>query len=572
MTYRFFCVYLPNMRKKTRLLPILCWTVISLALAGCRNAGQDVPDASSVKTVRFRACAADTRTAFDEAVDGVYRTRWTENDSEVLLSLNYGQAEPSAVTPSADGQTASFEASFDASATSSPYTFYAVSPASAARAISPSRSAWSVYIAAEQTPSALSVDEAAQLLVAKSDACATLPDEVDLHFSHLTAYGRVTLDNLALGDATVRKVELVFSTPVVGEWYWAEDGTLTANGDSHTITLDTDASGDLWFACAPVDVSGETMTLTVFTSLGELTKEITFPEGRKFTSGKVARFSVDMAGIEFLQTYEYRLVTDASTLREGDELVIVNADGTYALGGQISTIPAHREQVAVQVTGGILADPGEAAVLTLSAGLTSGSWSFATGTGYLAAAGSGEILREIDAKNPYSSWDITVSEGIATVKSKRGTSSYIRYSASGARFSCYASASSQADITLFRKEATGLVGPVVEDPFASVTGIGSHVAGAERVYVPEEDQISRSYDADGKLVFALLNSETLEQLVVTGYDPSLVKGQEVTVTVDYRRGLQEILTARPYTLRVVREDGPLVWLGNGSGEGFILKK
>ena len=235
------------------------------ALAGCRNAEQDVPDASSVKTVRFLAGAADTRTAFEEAVNGVYQTRWTCNDSEVLLSLNYGKAEASAVTPSADGKTASFEASFDASAATSPYTFYAVSPASAARAISPSRSAWSVYIAAEQTPSAQSVDEAAQLLAAKSAASASLPDEVDLHFAHLTAYGRITLNNLELGEAVVRKVELVFSTPVVGEWYWGEDGTLTSNGGSHTITLNTDASGDLWFACAPVDVSGATMTLTVFT-------------------------------------------------------------------------------------------------------------------------------------------------------------------------------------------------------------------------------------------------------------------------------------------------------------------
>ena len=114
---------------------------------------------------------------------------------------------------------------------------------------------------------------------------------MQLHFAHLTAYGRLSLKNLELEDATVSKVELTFSTPVVGEWYWAEDGTLTSNGASHTITLDTDASGELWFACAPVDVSGETLSLSVYTTHGILSKEITFPEGRKFTSGKVARFS-----------------------------------------------------------------------------------------------------------------------------------------------------------------------------------------------------------------------------------------------------------------------------------------
>ena len=101
---------------------LVCVAVLSALslLAGCRNVVQEIPEVSSVKTVRFHAGTADTRTAFDEPVNGVYRTRWTANDSDVLLSLNYGKAESSAVTPSADGVTASFEASFDASAAMAP--------------------------------------------------------------------------------------------------------------------------------------------------------------------------------------------------------------------------------------------------------------------------------------------------------------------------------------------------------------------------------------------------------------------------------------------------------------------
>ena len=71
------------------------------ALAGCRHAEQEIPEAASTKMVRFHAGTDGTRTAFAEAVDGVYQTLWTENDSDVLLSLNYGKAESSAVTPSA---------------------------------------------------------------------------------------------------------------------------------------------------------------------------------------------------------------------------------------------------------------------------------------------------------------------------------------------------------------------------------------------------------------------------------------------------------------------------------------
>lgn len=537
------------------------------ALSGCRNAEQEVPEASSVKTVRFHAGAAPTRTAFAEAVDGVYQTLWTENDSDILLSLNYGKAEVSAVTPSADGTTASFEASFDASATSAPYTFYAVSPASAARAISPSRSAWSVYIAAFQHPSALSVDEDAQLLVAKSAASATLPGEVDLHFSHLTAYGRIALKNLELGDATVSKVDLVFSTPVVGEWYWGEDGTLTANGDSHTITLDTDASGDLWFACAPVDVSGQTLKLVVFTDQGNLTREITFPEGRKFNSGKVARFSVDMAGIEIQGGDTFVLVTDASELQVGDEVLVVSKDGTYALGAQQSS---YRKEVSVNATGGVIADPGEATVLTLELGSAIGTWSFRTGNAYLASTSSGNNLTEVASKNANASWKVTVSSSATLIQAQAGGSKLMKHNPSAHRFSCYKNSSTNVEnVVLYRKGS--VPASVEDDPLTAYDAYGSYLTGVERTYEPGVDQLLRSYP-DGKLEFAILRAADKEQLVVSGFDPSLAKGDAVTVTVAWRKGLNFLLKEKSFDLKVVKEDGPKVWLGDGSGQGLILKK
>ena len=542
------------------------------ALAGCRNAEQDVPDASSLKTVRFRAGAAETRTAFDEPVNGVYQTRWTANDSDVLLSLNYGKAESSAVTPSADGKTASFEASFDASDATSPYTFYAVSPASAARAISPSRSAWSVYIAADQKPSAQSVDEAAQLLVAKSAATTTLPDDVDLHFAHLTAYGRITLNNLELGDATVRKVELVFSTPVVGEWYWGEDGTLTSNGGSHTIALDTDASGDLWFACAPVDVSGAKMTLTVYTNHGELIKEITFPEGRKFTSGKVARFSVDMAGIEFPTNEGYFPVTNSKTLKTGDKLLIVNSTGTHALGQQMTLGTPIRLAREVEVEAGRILDPGRATVLTLHEGSIPNSWSFYTGSGYLTAEESGYALKESDEINALSSWKVVMASGITLICSAGDASLFIYHNPSINGFACYPIDAQEELLTLaIYRLGSGYVPALEEDPLTEKSEFGCYLNGSERTYVKGSDQIHRSYQ-DGKLEFVLLNASEKEQLVISGFDPSLTKGREAVVKVSWRKGLQILMNERPYTMRVVKEDGSKVWLGDGFGQGFILKK
>ena len=537
------------------------------ALAGCRNTEQEVPDAGSLKTVRFHAGTADTRTAFAEASGGVYRTLWTENDSDVLLSLNYGKAEASAITPSADGATASFEASFNASAATAPYTFYAVSPASAARAISPSRNAWSVSIAAEQTPSALSVDEAAQLLVAKSAASATIPEEVDLHFSHLTAYGRISLRNLSLGDASVRKVELVFSTPVVGEWYWGEDGTLTSNGASHTITLNTDASGDLWFACAPVDVSGQTMRLTVYSSQGAFTKEITFPEGRKFTSGKVARFSVDMEGLGVDDSAFY-LVTDLSALEEGCHVLFLNQARTSALGAQNGN---YREAVTTgfSVTDDrvVLADDSPVTVFTMEVGQTRGYWSFKEAGGYLATVNQDKNYVQLLAeKNGNASWTISFDkDGSANVVAKSGVRKMLRYNPTDPRFTCYRSG--QEMPRLYRK---GHGSPVQDDPFCTRSEYGLYLGGTERTYVKGADQMARSY-VDGRLEFVLLNASTKEQLVISGYDPSLRKGGQARVSVRYRKGFN-LLVDQEYTLTVVQEAGPKVWLGDGSGQGIILKK
>lgn len=543
------------------------------ALAGCRNVEQEVPESASLKTIRFHAGTEETRTAFAAPEEGVYRTLWTENDREILLSLNYGKAEGSAVAISADSRTASFEAAFDASAATAPYTFYAVSPASAARAISPSRTAWSVNIAAVQTPLPTSVDEAAQLLVAKSDGMTSLPDEVDLHFSHLTGYGRVTLKNLDLGEETVKKVDLIFSTPVVGEWYWGEDGTIVSNGASHTITLNTDASGDLWFACAPVSVGGATLVVKVYGTQTVLSKEITFPEGRTFASGKVARFSVDMAGAEAVVfDGAFLPVTSVSDLVEDGEYVIVNVEGIYALGAQSNEGTAHREQVEIVMEDGRVVDAGEATVLTLKAGDREGTWSFHTGSGYLSAAASKNVLQESSEKNGLSSWSISLpGDGTAIIQAQEGASTLIKYNASADRFSCYKeSANNMHDVVLYRR-ATGADNPTAVDPLTENDGYGCYLDDARWVYSRGTDQIFRSYVDDGSVEFILLDPASRKQLVVSGFDPSLTQGQETEISVQYRQGSQ-ILLAKSYRLTVVREDGPKVWLSAGKGKGIILKK
>ena len=299
-------------------------------------------------------------------------------------------------------------------------------------------------------------------------------------------------------------------------------------------------------------------------------KEITFPEGRSFASGKVARFSVNMAGVEFVKGNIYVPLTDVSLLKEGGKYLILSADQTYALGPQsTSGSTPYRERVRVTVEDGVIVDPGDAEVLELRRGVSEGTWSFHSASGYLAAGKSGNALRTIAGRSDYSSWVVSISGKEAKMQAQKGESTYLRYNASSPRFSCYSSASSQKGIILYRM-VDSETGAVEDDPLTAQSEYGCYMKGAERKYVKGVDQILRSYP-DGKLEFVILNAQAKEQLVISGFDPALRKDDLATVSVRYRKGFN-MLTDETYALKVVKEDGPTVWLGDGSGQGFILKK
>ena len=247
---------------------LLLSAVLSLAVACDTH-----PEALS-GTVRFLAEECITRTAFGEAEGNLYPVRWTEGEAPVLISLNSLTPVEAGVQAAPDGRSARFEASFQAVAGEA-YNFYALSPASAFQGISDGE--WAYSVPAVQTPGAESVDPAALVLCARSETTDTWPEEVRLSFSHLTAYGKLSLSGI---NSDVRAVQLIF-------------------GEGDTLTVNTTATRDIWFGLKPRDVSGQTVTLSVRTGSGRYSRSITFPEGRCFEAGKVARFEVDLSGAAF---------------------------------------------------------------------------------------------------------------------------------------------------------------------------------------------------------------------------------------------------------------------------------
>ena len=520
-----------------------------------------VPD--PIQTVRFYAEPVDTKARFGEDDgNGVRPTLWSSNDSEVKLSLNYGSAVAAGVVPSSDFGTASFEATFDFSGVSGPYTFYSVSPASAALALSPSRSAWKVSIPCEQTPSDASPDEAGIILAAASDefASATQVGDVNLYFNHLTAYGRMSVVNLDLADGeTVSAVELTVTTPIVGDWYWETSGSgITDYGASSTLTVNTSRTSDIWFACAPVEVGGEMMTVSVFTSAGCHEQLVEFPAGRKFEAGQVAVFSVDMDGADFIAagsgsvsspvTASMTAFTSVSGYVGSDENVSYEASQ-----GEAQTAPGvFSDEIRIYQNGGLLTITANNDKTITN--VTIGS-SMATKVQVMFDSGSFGSDNNISANGTFSTGTISAS---TVVFKCTGTSKTARL---------YLNSLS---VTYAETGSSAVAGP---DPMLQKTDYGCWLGtGLEWALDPGVNQVTRAYDTNGVLTYTIINPDTVEELEISGYKKSYIKGDKVTLTVNWRYGRVNRLNNASYTMTVIKEQGPMVWLSDGNGKGAIIKK
>ena len=432
--------------------------------SACVREPEMIPSAGE-QTVLFTAEPIETRTAFTDPTGDSYPVLWTANDKQVKVMLNMTEAKDVDVTPSDDFKTASFVASFKDTTT---YTFFVVSPASAYLSHYEKVSGEVAYrlgmtVPSAQTPTAKSVDEAAQILIAKSETTTgtTAPEKVSLSFKHWTAYGKFSLTNLALGDAKIEAVDLTAEEPWAGRWYYFfADQTSKVNSGSNTITVNTTSASDIWFACAPVDLSGKKLTVKVKTDKGTLTKEITMPADRKFQSGKIACFNVDMKGIEIQEPQVYELVTKTDDLLYNSKIIIAAASSEYDFAIGTTQNGNNRKAEGVTRDGIKILDPSSSVeIFSLEAGTESGTYAFKGQDGkYIYAPGGGNYLRSTETKDAAASWAVTFKEGYVILESKAAdkTQRFLRYNKSNTVFSCYTETSSVRDsVALYKLVGSG---------------------------------------------------------------------------------------------------------------------
>ena len=581
---------------KSHISRITAFLAAAATLAGCATIQeQDLSPATQVResrTISFLAKGTDTKTTFGEKNDdGVYSTFWNENDKAVI-SLNMATGvESGEITLSDNARSAAFSAEIQTSQAEAPYTFYAISPSAAVLGISKSHGGWKLHIPSDQTPLDGSPDEGSQIIVA-SESVSSIPDEVKLNFSHLTSYGKLSLTNLSIdGDDAVESVVLDLEEPWAGEFFYNyEDATLEENGSSKSITLSTSKTSDLWFSCAPVDVSGKKLTVTVVTGKGSYTKTVTFPSGRKFASGRVASFSVNFSGVA-IKDHErtpdkkiYRLVKDASALEAGKEILIVSSDGLYAAGsGQTNYRTAVDIIVENETIDSETLDPS-VDIYTLETGTVSGTWAFALGgSSYLSGQTSSNNLPTTTRKGGNTNWIVSItSDGIATVGCNyaytTGSYRHIRYNKSAARFSGYKSSSSTvwnsttngtSPISLYMEDV--LPGEAVSHPVLDENAYGAYLTIGNYIYSEGSDHLSREYGSS-TVDFAIISSpEDQVSSEFQGIPLTLEKGD--TFNLRYlRKNGQATEIDKSMMVTVLKIDGPKVWLESADGNSFIVKK
>ena len=463
----------PKMRsamKKTLLFAAFAAALI-FSVSCNKETRNDVPEQPALRTVTFNAISPETKTVFGDKSGTKYPVLWQAGD-KINYSFNFGDIPTTAlaVTPSADGTTASFSGKF---AESSSYQFIFVSPAEAFKSRNKSEGTIMVEFPSGQSSTAASPDPSAQILYANTGELTELPDPLEVNFTHLSAYLHLQFANVDLGDAEVQAVNVTSEDHYIAGriFYHFNDDNFTESTSSmfHTIAIATTTLTDVWCALRPVDLSGKSLTITVSTDKGTLTKTVNMPASAVLTRGKIAKFTVDMTGVAMESAVIYKVVTDAAQLHVGDKVIIAAADEEQAYAMSTGQNSNNRSQAGVTKTLTEITNPSDMVeIIQLEDGFVPGHYAFkATGTanpGYLYAAsldGTANYLRTQSTIDVNASWDVSIEtvtiNGVTTenaavivADAPSPASNVIRHNATSVLFSAYQPTSKQGAVMLYR--------------------------------------------------------------------------------------------------------------------------
>lgn len=419
-------------------------------------------DAPATRTIEFIASTPDSKAVFGEKTGSAYPVSWTSNDVAPAIVYNSEATIFQTSDFTQKGTSARFTWAVPEGAES--YYFTAVSPFSALKSYYDGRRL-NVDIPSAQTCTATSPDENAIILYARTDSYAAdeLPGSLNLNFGHITAYLHLSFSNLNLGDGeSVQSVSIeAGDLKIAGRMFFYTDTKNTGvNSMVGAISVTTDQIHDVWVALAPVDLSDENVSFIIHTDSKTYTKSVTFPANRSLSSGRVAKLTVDMTGIEGTSPVEYRLVSDEGQLSVNDEIIIVAANFDYAMSTAQNA--NNRGYTGITKDENSIWSPSSAVQrITLVDGIVPGEYALKTGDdAYLRFESGGNYLRTGNTIDTNSSWyididnttdtrdGVTAAQNIAFIQEKTD-GRFIRFNSN--IFSAYVQSSGTSYVRIYRK-------------------------------------------------------------------------------------------------------------------------
>ena len=243
-------------------------------------------------------------------------------------------------------------------------------------------------------------------------------------------------------------------------------------GGSVAIEVATSHNGNIVLPTTPVEGAMEACDYATFSYNGgdsatvSFTSENTTSEAREatvtFTYGLASASVTVQQGVNPANKLGYELVTDASTLAVGDEVIIVAKNADKAIACPTSTSATSFPAAAITKTGNVIYDVEKAGVqiFTLGAGVSEGTMSFDftyKDTGYRLYYSSGLKMRATSyAVNAATSWSIEINaeDGDAIITSTR----LIKFnSTGGTTFTAYATTNTNATkpenaVSIYKKQ------------------------------------------------------------------------------------------------------------------------
>lgn len=431
--------------------------VAAMCLFSCNK--ENVTPSESTQTITFTALTPDTKTHFGEKTGNAYPTLWTGNEQ---MAVSYNGGAKTTASVSGSGKSASISAETVVDGNAAEHKFMLASPAAAITSLD---SGGDIYftIPSVQTPGEGTCDEAAQIIYATASCTAeALNSNISITFKHLTAYGNMSVV-LPEGAGKVKQIELLTAATGLTGRYRYIYSEIAPEAEESKLTLWTDKTTGIFFACAPADLKDKKLVVTVTTDKGVYEKDIDLTgKTLSFTAGKVSKFTV--TGFKPLVTESWNLVTDASTLKVGDELVIAsNEKGVVA--GNISDDYLSKVTSTFSEDMSTIAELGQGAVV-FTLGGEADAWTLSNSEGKLLGC---TAVKKVAWANGTTTWKISIgTNSDATIQSTNTSYGRFLYNVNSSRFTTYTSATNTSMLLpqIYRRKTT-ILDPSI--PFLTVT-------------------------------------------------------------------------------------------------------